>query len=196
MRKDLILQFKTHVWCHLELNTGGHYHACDTVLARLDSVQRNFIRSLDLSPTRAILDYNLAPLCLRRDIAMLGFIYNAVHGRTHAASQALFKRSHLAPSEDRRTRGSLARHSLQLIESACTHSPALLQRSIFGLVRVWNRLPHSFVSATTVSAFQSSLTALARHHCQHGHCGWTMLFSPRQMFTSVNEALFTANFRG
>jgi hypothetical protein len=86
MRKDLILQFKTHVWCHLELNTGGHYHACDTVLARLDSVQRNFIRSLDLSPTRAFLDYNLAPLCLRRDIAMLGFIYNAVHGRTHAAS--------------------------------------------------------------------------------------------------------------
>ncbi len=35
-REDFVLQFETHVWCHLELNTGGHYHASDTVLTRLE----------------------------------------------------------------------------------------------------------------------------------------------------------------
>ena len=41
---DLMTQFKAHVLCLLEGNTGGFYHACDTTIGRLDAVQDSFVK--------------------------------------------------------------------------------------------------------------------------------------------------------
>ena len=79
-KEDLVKQFKTHVWCILEGNVGGFYHACDTILGRLDQVQESFERALDFAPGEAFFAYNLIPLTTRRDIAMLGFIFRCAKG--------------------------------------------------------------------------------------------------------------------
>ena len=83
--RDMVHQFKTHVLCHLELNTGAFYHALDTVLEPLDRLQTHFLHEIGLSPEAALLEYNLLPLRSRRDISMLGLIYKCAHGRAHTS---------------------------------------------------------------------------------------------------------------
>ena len=92
---EMIRQFKTHVLAHVELNIGAFYHAVDSVLGEIDQIQISYLRKLDLSCRDAFLNFNLAPLCTRRDIAMLGLIYRCVHGLAHPDLQALFPRSHM-----------------------------------------------------------------------------------------------------
>ena len=50
-------------------------HAAESKLDELDAIQHRFLRALDLSQENAFLRYNLAPLRLRRDIAVLGFLH-------------------------------------------------------------------------------------------------------------------------
>ena len=47
--RELVQQYKTHVLCHLELNTGAFYHALDTVLAPLDQLQSHFLKEIGLT---------------------------------------------------------------------------------------------------------------------------------------------------
>ena len=177
---DLALQFKTHVLCHLEFNTGRFYHACDTILAGLDRVQSSFIRDVGLTPVRAFLDFNLAPLQLRRDIAMLGVIFGATHGTSQESMCSLFVRQRRRVHASIGTRLSQARHTLQLMEPTCTHSPVLFKRSIFGLVRIWNLLPQHIVTCDNVSTFQRHLTSIARFHCRADTSSCASIFSPRR----------------
>ena len=58
-----------------EGSTGASYHASDTVLAPLDAEQARLLRELGLTPNAAFLQYILAPLSLRRDIAMIGALH-------------------------------------------------------------------------------------------------------------------------
>ena len=44
--RDLIDQFKTHVWSLMEIHTGAIFHASDYLLAKIDNVQRSFLREL------------------------------------------------------------------------------------------------------------------------------------------------------
>ena len=73
--EDMFLQFKTHILGILESNIGGIYHATNTALMPLDRLQRVFANSLDVDEATAFKRYNLAPLCFRRDVAMLGFLH-------------------------------------------------------------------------------------------------------------------------
>ena len=151
---DLIHQYKTHVLCHLELNIGAFYHATDTTLAPLDAIQTSFLRDIGISVKQAFLEFNLAPPCLRRDIGMLGFIYNALNTPSQDAIKCLFKRQRRRARTAPHSRLYIARHTMQLEERRCPHSPALFKRSIFGLTRIWNLLPQHVVSADSVSSFQ------------------------------------------
>jgi hypothetical protein len=176
---DMITQYKAHVLCILELNTGSFYHAATSVLEPLDNVQESFIRQLGLTRCQAFLDHNLAPLCVRRDIAMLGLIFRSVSGQTHADLAALFDPA--PPTEHRhRTRRAANQHDRQLKEERPGSHPALLQRSVFGLTRVWNRLPHQVVHSTSVRAFQASLTELVRERCRAQDENWHLFLSPRR----------------
>ena len=175
----MITQYKAHVLCILELNTGSFYHATTSVLEPLDNVQESFIRQLGLTRCQAFLDHNLAPLCVRRDIAMLGLIFRSVSGQAHTDLAALFGPA--PPTEHyHRTRRAANQHDRQLQEERPGSHPALMQRSVFGLIRVWNRLPHHVVHSTCVSAFQVSLTELVRERCRAQDGNWHLRLSPRR----------------
>ena len=66
-----------------EADIGAIYHATQTVLEPLDRSLDNFLRDLQLVGRSAFLEHNMAPLSMRRDIAMLGFIHERMPGDTH-----------------------------------------------------------------------------------------------------------------
>ena len=176
---NLVNQFKTHVLCVLESCTAAVYHAADTTLEPLDRVLTSFLKDLGLSAAEAFLHYNLAPLALRRDLAMLGLLHKCNLGLAHPQLQALYPQVTL-PRGQHRTRLSEQRHGHQLLERCKGHFLETTRRSVFGLVRVYNFLPEEAVSATTVEAFQATLTALARHRCARGEEDWEHCYSPRR----------------
>ena len=78
--EDMVTQFKTHIWGKIEYHHGATLHACDNAIARIEFLQSNFVRDLRITREMAFLDHNLAPLSLRRDIGLLGFIHKRVLG--------------------------------------------------------------------------------------------------------------------
>ena len=72
--EDLIVQYKQQVLTYIEYRTGAIYHATKTVLCLLDDLQTRFLRELGITAEAALFDFSLAPLPIRRDIALLGFI--------------------------------------------------------------------------------------------------------------------------
>lgn len=56
-------------------NIGGIYHATSTVLGPLDRTATKFVHELNLEVDFAFVRYNLTPLSLSRDIAMLDFLH-------------------------------------------------------------------------------------------------------------------------
>jgi hypothetical protein len=136
----LLTGYKSHILCLLEGATGAIYHASDSILSRLDRVQVNFFRKVGLDCQTAFLEHNLAPLGLRRDIAMLGLIFKCVKGLAHPSLCSLFPVQD-APLHRYQTRLADARHNFQLRDRTEHISLSSFHRSIFGLVRVWNILP-------------------------------------------------------
>ena len=177
-RHAMVNQYKAHVLCLMEVNLGGFYHALDSILEPVQKLQDHFTRELGLDRKGAFLEDNLAPLSTRRDIGMLGLLYKCAHGKTHSDLQKLFER---APSQEHvyitRFRGY--RHRLQLMETRPGTHHALLRRSIFGLTRVWNRLPKDVVMANTVADMQIILTQMVRGACSRDETYWEDIFSPR-----------------
>ena len=80
---DMVNQFKIHIWGLIEYQNGALCHACASSLARLDQAQASFVREFGLTEEMAFLDINFAPLCLRRDIRILGFIHKRVISECH-----------------------------------------------------------------------------------------------------------------
>ena len=76
--KDLIGQFKTHIWGIMEQNNGAIFHASRYLLEKLNSCQRNFLKKLDMNEEAAFLDFNFAPPSLRRDIGILGMLHKRI----------------------------------------------------------------------------------------------------------------------
>ena len=78
---ELIGLYKAHVLSFVEYRTAAIYHATNTELQSVDRIQRGFLRDLGVSEADAMIHFNLAPLCTRRDIAMLGVIHRAAIGK-------------------------------------------------------------------------------------------------------------------
>ena len=175
--EDMLVLFTAHVRSLVEWCNGAIYHAAPSKLARLDSVQTSFLRHLELDERHAFLDFNLAPLRLRRDIGMLGVLWKISHGRAHPDLEALFPMapSSVVPRHD--TRAARRRHSLQMINRCDGSQLIQLQRSLFGLVKVWNALPENFVYTQTVSSMQSKLTRASKNACLDGASGWQDMYS-------------------
>ena len=72
---DLVVSYKSHVLSQSEIGISAIYHASNSCLAKLDLVQRRFLRHINISTECAFLDFNIAPLGLRRDIAMPGLVF-------------------------------------------------------------------------------------------------------------------------
>ena len=174
----MITQYKTHVLCLLEINPGGFYHAADSILEPIETLQGHFLKEMGVTRENAFKDYNLLPLSTRRDIGMLGLIFKSVHGLAHDDLQQLFPRAGPVV-HGYETKLQQNRHNLQLQESRPGTHHALLRRSVFGLTRIWNRLPKDAVSATSVQNFQKMLTGMVRTACHTRNANWESTFSPR-----------------
>ena len=57
----LLRQHKARVRSYAEHRTAALYHAADSALHRLDSLQTRFLRELGVSETDVLLTHNLAP---------------------------------------------------------------------------------------------------------------------------------------
>ena len=175
---EIFSQFKIHVLSLLEFSIGAIYHASTSVLEPVDRIQLSFLREVGVSNERAFLEYNLAPLNLRRDIAMLGSLHKIVLRQAHPDIQVIFP---LAPTDQfhyhYHTRLAESRHNQQiLVREGGTD---LFCRSVFGLMQVYTLLPQDWVNSRSVHNFQSKITQCARMACLNGLESWDLLFSPR-----------------
>ena len=132
---------------------------------------------MGLTPKEALLEHNLGPLGMRRDIAMLGLLYKVAWGTAPSSLASLFEPF----------RGQLARygfavdsrlHSKALHEPLQPGHPRMLHRSIYGLLPVFNRLPGEVVRAKSVKGFQRSLQRLAKDSAVCGNLQWCQIFRP------------------
>jgi hypothetical protein len=158
--------------------TPAIYHASSSVLVALDRIQNRFLASVHVSEVDAFLNFNLAPLGLRRDIAMLGLLHKCALGLAHPLLLDLFPGAP-APSSRHSSRLAAQRHSRQLLNHCDGSHTDYMSRSCLGLVGVYNKLPQSIVDASNVKTFQHKLTALAKQRCE-AHGVWTRMFSPRE----------------
>ena len=78
---DLISLYKAHLLSFLEYRTPAVYHATRAILSRLDAVQSRFLNNIGVDEVIALAVFQLAPLSVRRDIAMLGLIHRIVVGK-------------------------------------------------------------------------------------------------------------------
>ena len=88
---DLIILYKSHVLSFLEYRTPAVYHATREVLQNLDNVQTRFLSDVGVDEITALMEFNLAPLRTRRDIAMLGMLHRAKLGLGPPQFRELFK---------------------------------------------------------------------------------------------------------
>ena len=72
------------------MNIGGYFHACTSLLDKLDHAQNRFLCELGLSTAEAFLEFNFAPPKLRRNVAVLGLLHKRVIGKCHPVYERLF----------------------------------------------------------------------------------------------------------
>ena len=75
---QMINQYKCHILPIFESVTPAVYHASVTCVRVLQDVQHSFLRTMGLTDDVAFTHFALAPLHLRRDIAMFGFFCTSV----------------------------------------------------------------------------------------------------------------------
>jgi hypothetical protein len=163
--EDMVVQYKQQVLSYIEYRTPAIYHATKTVLNRLDKQQDHFFRELGITKEAALIDFNLAPLSMRRDIALLGLLHRAAIGEGPAHFREYFKKRD---------------GSLKLVDpSADCSESLLLKRSMWGLVRVYNTLEGT-LQCRTVKDFQKHLQDRAKRIVAKRLLEkWECLYSPR-----------------
>ena len=153
----------------MEAHIGDIFHASTSILQQFDNSQRHFLEELGETESTAFLKYNFAPPSLRRNIAILGMIHKKVLGECHPSFDTLL------PAMQSTEAG---RHSKQIYahwDNVEQHR-ALFNRSIFGMVDIYNNLSQPLVDCRTVSDFQSKLTKVAKVRCEASDPGWISSF--------------------
>ena len=131
---DLVNLYKSKVLSFVESRTAGIYHACSTHLGKVDALQTRFLRDRGISEKEALMSFGLAPLCVRRDIAMLGLIHRSVLGKGPNHFSTFFVRAAKSGNPALRTRLQRCRHSKQLIDMRDTLHLEIARRS----AQVWS----------------------------------------------------------
>ena len=141
-----------------EYRTAAVYHASFSSLEMIHGVQRSFLNSINVDELSALIVFNLAPLTVRRDIAMLGLIHRTVLGR----GPVHFQRFFCEVGCPNRRSGRFKRHTRQLREYRTGQYLDCVARSALGLPSVYNLLPAEAVERSNVNDFQRSLQDLAK----------------------------------
>ena len=164
---ELIVLYKAHLLSFLEYRTSAIYHAPRAFLARLDAIQTRFLRDAGVSELAALMEFNLAPLGLRRDIAMLGLLHRAALKQGPPHLQGMFKRRP----------GSFM---LEDPHSNSGRQHSSLRRSAWGLIPVYNRLGSGAQCILQVRDFQYYLQERVKNLVtKHGVVDWQSSYSPR-----------------
>ncbi len=156
---ELMKLYKSQVLSFIESRTAAIHHAAPSVLDAIDRVQRRFLREIGLTELEALEQYRLAPLPVRRDIAMLGLLHRVCHGYAPRPLAELFEpKSSSQQMFQPDTRGHRVRHGKQLVDfiGMGGHTETL-RRSCYGLVTVWNLLPKEAAAAKTTKTCQRLL---------------------------------------
>jgi len=174
--EELTNLYKSQILSYVEYRTPAIYHACDSVVSRIDWIQDRFLKDIGVSDEEALLYCSLAPLTTRRDIAMLGLIHRTVLGQ----GPPHFKQWVQLSSNRRTAAGADAHtHCRHLVSHRHGNFLDVLKRSFLGLVDVYNLLPEEAVQITTVQDFQRYLQELVKEAALSNVCLWRKLFSPR-----------------
>lgn len=161
--RDLVLLYKAYLLSFLECRTPAVYHARRNVLEKLDRVQSKFLDDLGIPQVTALMEFNLAPLAARRDMAMLGLVHRAVLGKGPSHFRKLFS---IGPDGN-------------LVDTRSRISEPLAKRSALGLVPVYNLLPDGIRSAKEVHIFQKRLQSELKLRAEAGVEQWENTYSPR-----------------
>ena len=171
----LLQQYKAHVLCLLGQSALAIFHAAQSHLESLNRIQRSFVQELGLTEAQAFLQFKLAPLELRRDIAALGLLHKIQLGEAHLDFDGLFPKAvHVEPPV---TRHGSRRHGRQFAE--ISGNSFYFNHSVFGMTKLYNILPEYAVACSTVSSFQAVLTKDARMACQTGRRDWKEIYRNR-----------------
>ena len=165
---DLIVLYKAHLLSFLEYRTPAIYHATRAVLQRLDAVQSKFLRDAGVDELTAIAEFHLAPLAVRRDIAMLGLIHRTMLGKGPSQFAKHFKR--------------LGQRRIHDPRDECK-SP-LIKRSAYGLIAVYNMLPENILASRSVKLFQRRCQEMICKLAVNGYPQWQDILSPRVALTT------------
>ena len=169
---ELVNLYKSHVLSYIEYRTCAVYHASVSVLAPLDALQTRFLRSLGISSLDALVHFNLAPLCTRRDISILGVIHRTLLGCGPACFAQFFRLdSSSAPPRAPR------RHVRHVVEPPFD-SPDFLLHSCVGAARIYNLLLDYIVRARAVLLFQRRLQQFVLDRAR-SNADWELSLSPR-----------------
>ena len=136
---ELVLLFKAHVLSYLEYRTPALFHASASSLLPVDSVLIRFLRAVNISESDALFYFNLAPLPVRRDIAMLGVVHRSALGLGPPQLHQFFRPA--APSSLARAPYRHSRHR----EEPDFQAPDFLLHSTIGMSRIYNLLPDSII---------------------------------------------------
>ena len=163
--------YKAQILSSCEWCTPGIFHATTTVLWPVDNILSSLLRNLDIPQDVSLSEFNLAPLSTRRDIAMLAVIHRAVLRLGPPHFFHFFRFSN--------TRTSTRRHPRQLLDNRPARRLAIYDRSILGMIWVYNILPASAIFCNSVSDFQSALQDIVRFLCTTNHHLWRHCLSNR-----------------
>ena len=166
--------YKSHILPFIESGMSAYYHAHPSILKLIDEIQDSFCESMHISKRDAMLDFNLAPLALRRDIEMLGILHKVALGIAPMPLQELFKQNSCDLQSFGFHNGTIF-HSRKLRDSVGVNSPVMMKRSLFGLVFVYNRLAQSVVNANSVKQFSRRLLCIVKE-CIDNNPKWEFVF--------------------
>ena len=82
-------------------------------------------------------------------------------------------------ADDHPSQSAVWKHPLHMVDSITDNSPLYMQRSVMGLISVYNDLPAEIVKTTTVSGFPMLLQHSLKDVIRHGNHDWRELFCPQ-----------------
>ena len=190
-RSALVRMYKAQVLSFIEYATPAIHHAPRFFLAQVDRVQDTFLDEIGLSAQAALLQYGLAPLSCRRDIAMLGLIHRTTTGKAPEHFTPIFCRQ-VAPSFPRCLRDPALRHDHQLLDRIDGTHSRMMERSVLGLIYAYNVLPQRVINAKSVKLFQRKLQNAVKQAAKQNSESFTDLFRSgiKSMRVSSFQSLF------
>jgi len=169
---SLVRLYKCQVLSIMEGATPAIYHAAKVDLDWLDVVQDSFLEAVGLSKELAMTTFNLAPLSTRRDVDMLTLLHKVRVGGAPACLAGLF------PSCSRTLLNyapAMQPESHKFEDPVDSSSPAVLLRSVFGQIQVYNGLAPKVKETSNLKVFKARLFALVCDAAQGGHHDWEFL---------------------